>query len=93
MRTLVIGDIHGALRALVQVLERADIQADDYLIFLGDYADGWSETPEVMDFLIGYQKKQRCLFLRGNHDALCREFLLGKEMDTLCFGRAQEGSY
>ena len=83
MRTLVIGDIHGALRALVQVLERADIQADDYLIFLGDYADGWSETPEVMDFLIGYQKKQRCLFLRGNHDALCREFLLGKEMDTL----------
>ena len=96
MRTLVIGDIHGALRALVQVLERADIQADDYLIFLGDYADGWSETPEVMDFLIGYQKKQRCLFLRGNHDALCREFLLGKEMDTLWRlhgGKATENYY
>lgn len=96
MRTLVIGDIHGALRALVQVLERADIQADDYLIFLGDYADGWSETPEVMDFLIGYQKKQRCLFLRGNHDALCREFLLGKEMDTLWRlhgGKATEKAY
>ena len=38
MRTLVIGDIHGALRALVQVLERADIQADDYLIFLIKYS-------------------------------------------------------
>ena len=63
MRTLVIGDIHGALRALVQVLERADIQTDDYLIFLGDYADGWSETPEVLDFLIEYQKKQRGNFL------------------------------
>ena len=53
MRTLVIGDIHGAPRALIQVLQRADIQHDDFLIFLGDYADGWSETPELLDFLIG----------------------------------------
>ncbi|CEN50774.1 hypothetical protein CCAN11_2200005 [Capnocytophaga canimorsus] len=35
MRTLVIGDIHGAYKALVQVLERAKIQKDDFLIFLG----------------------------------------------------------
>jgi len=55
MRTLVIGDIHGAPRALIQVLQRADIQHDDFLIFLGDYADGWSETPELLDFLIGYR--------------------------------------
>ena len=60
MRTLVIGDIHGAPRALIQVLQRADIQHDDFLIFLGDYADGWSETPELLDFLIGYRQKHRC---------------------------------
>ena len=59
MRTLVIGDIHGAIKALTQVLERADIQPTDHLIFLGDYADGWSQTPEVLDFLISYQHQQR----------------------------------
>lgn len=96
MRTLVIGDIHGALHALTQVLERANIQPDDFLIFLGDYADGWSQTPEVLDFLIDYQQKHRCLLLRGNHDALCYDFLLGKPMDTLWRlhgGKATELAY
>ena len=50
MRTLVIGDIHAAKKALVQVLERAELQADDQLIFLGDYVDAWSEAVETVDF-------------------------------------------
>ena len=50
-RTLVIGDIHAAKKALVQVLDRADVQADDQLIFLGDYVDAWSEAVETVDFL------------------------------------------
>ncbi|RYG52142.1 MAG: serine/threonine protein phosphatase, partial [Chitinophagaceae bacterium] len=37
MRTLVIGDIHGGLRALKQALERAGASNRDTLIFLGDY--------------------------------------------------------
>ena len=49
-RTLVIGDIHGALKALLQVFERARITADDKLIFLGDYVDGWSESAQVLDY-------------------------------------------
>ena len=40
-RTLVIGDIHGGLKALVQVLDRATINENDTLIFLGDYVDGF----------------------------------------------------
>ena len=49
-RTLVIGDIHAVKKALVQVLERAELQADDQLIFLGDYVDAWSEAVETVDF-------------------------------------------
>ena len=56
MRTLVIGDIHGAYKALLQVLELAKITTNDHLIFLGDIADRWSETPKVYDFLIDLQK-------------------------------------
>ena len=52
-RTLVIGDIHAAKKALVQVLDRADLQADDELIFLGDYVDAWSEAVETVDFYFG----------------------------------------
>ena len=51
-RNLVVGDIHGGFKALLQVLDRANTTADDTLIFLGDYVDGWSESPQLLDFLI-----------------------------------------
>ena len=50
-RTLVIGDIHGGLRALHQIMERANVTTKDELIFLGDYVDGWSQSPQVIDYL------------------------------------------
>jgi serine/threonine protein phosphatase 1 len=78
-RTLVIGDIHGGLRALHQIMERAKITTTDTLIFLGDYVDGWSQSPQVLDYLIDLDKKQSCIFIRGNHDELLCEWLLGKE--------------
>lgn len=75
MRTLVIGDIHGGLRALLQIFERAQITTEDHLIFLGDYVDGWSESPAVLDFLIQLQATHTCIFMRGNHDALLCDWL------------------
>ncbi|WP_432672563.1 metallophosphoesterase family protein [Flavobacterium sp. SM2513] len=74
-RTLVIGDIHGGLKALRQVLERAEVTTKDTLIFLGDYVDGWSESPQVIDFLIELRGNQNCIFLRGNHDELLQNWL------------------
>ncbi len=75
MRTLVIGDIHGGLRALHQVLERAAVTKKDKLIFLGDYVDGWSQSPQVIDFLIEMKKTQEVVCIRGNHDQLLQEWL------------------
>ena len=67
-RTLVIGDIHGGLRALHQIFERAVVSKNDTLIFLGDYVDGWSQSPQVIDFLIELSQHQKCIFIKGNHD-------------------------
>lgn len=69
-RTLVIGDIHGGFKALEQVMERAKVTKEDQLIFLGDYVDGWSETPELLSYLIQLKEAQDCIFIRGNHDDL-----------------------
>ena len=74
-RTLVIGDIHGAIKALHQLFERAGITTKDELIFLGDFVDGWSESAEVIDFLIKIKSKYRCVFMRGNHDDLLLDWL------------------
>lgn len=65
-KTFVIGDIHGAYRALKQVLERSNFDYEnDTLISLGDIADGWSEVPECVDELL---KIKNLIAIRGNHD-------------------------
>lgn len=74
-RTLVIGDIHGSLLALQQILERAAVTQKDHLIFLGDYVDGWSQSPEVVDFLIRLKATHNCTYIRGNHDDLLMQWL------------------
>lgn len=78
-RTLVFGDIHGGLRALQQLFERAAIITEDILIFLGDYVDGWSESAATIQFLIELNQKQECVFIKGNHDAWCEDFLRSNE--------------
>ncbi|MFY9310305.1 MAG: metallophosphoesterase family protein [Bacteroidia bacterium] len=74
-RTLIIGDIHGGYRALIQVLKRAELNTSDKLIFLGDYVDGWSESRQVIDHLMLLEKSNECIFIRGNHDTWCEEWL------------------
>ena len=75
MRTLVIGDIHGGLRALHQIMERAHVTPKDTLIFLGDYVDGWSQSPQVIDYLIELKTTHHCIFILGNHDQLLLKWL------------------
>ncbi len=79
MRTLVIGDIHGGYKGLVQAINRAGITQDDTLIFLGDYVDGWSESAETVSYLISLASENQCIFIKGNHDNLCYHFLANNE--------------
>ncbi len=82
-RTLVIGDIHSGLKALKQVIEKAGVVTDDKLIFLGDYVDGWSEAVETVDYLMQLRMTHNCIFLRGNHDELCYEWLTQEKDNPL----------
>ncbi len=75
MRTIIIGDIHGGLKALVQLLERAEVTEKDTLIFVGDYVDGWSESSFTLRFLINLSKTNNCIFIKGNHDVWCENWL------------------
>lgn len=80
-RTLVIGDLHGGLKALIQLLERIDLSPADKLIFLGDYVDGWSDSANTVSYLIELSKQNSCVFIRGNHDDLAHKWLENGEMN------------
>ncbi len=66
MKRFVIGDIHGAHKALVQCLERSKFDPKaDLLISLGDICDGWPEVHKVIDELLRIKNLKIIL---GNHD-------------------------
>ncbi|MBT8395280.1 MAG: serine/threonine protein phosphatase [Bacteroidia bacterium] len=91
MRTLVIGDIHGGLKALIQLLDRAKVKESDTLIFVGDYVDGWSESSFTIRFLIDLSKTNYCIFIKGNHDVWCENWLReGTTFDTWLFHGGKE---
>ena len=95
-RTLVIGDIHGAYKALLQVLERVKVKDSDQLIFLGDFVDGWSESFEVIQLLSELEKRMKCIFIKGNHDLWCQQWLDKNLMDETWIysgGKATLNSY
>lgn len=78
MRTLVMGDIHGAYLALTQVLERCEYNPkEDRLICLGDYVDGWSDSALVIDLLVTLKEeaKDNLILIRGNHDVWAGKWL------------------
>ncbi len=66
MKTFVLGDLHGAHKALLQCLERSgfDRQADR-LIALGDICDGYPDVKACIDELRGLPRLE---LITGNHD-------------------------
>jgi serine/threonine protein phosphatase 1 len=68
MKTYVIGDIHGAYKALCQVLDKAPIKPGDTIIQLGDVADGWNEVKDCVDYLLQLKEEYNMIFIKGNHD-------------------------
>jgi len=92
LRTVVIGDIHGGLKALKQLLARAARGPDTRYIFIGDYVDGWSESAELISFLISFSEKNNCIFIRGNHDELLYRYLKHGESNPMWLGEGGESS-
>jgi serine/threonine protein phosphatase 1 len=90
-RIYAIGDIHGRLDLLDEVLARVDADTgihpipNEIRVFLGDYIDRGPDSKHVLDRLISYCTAQPTVCLMGNHEAFLREFL--KNPDVLSVWR------
>lgn len=75
MITYAVGDIHGCLDELVQLVLRCqDYHSENHpnekmkFVFVGDYIDRGPDSRGVIDYLIDFSSFQDCVFLRGNHE-------------------------
>lgn len=76
-----VGDIHGELEKLDDLLESLPLEPRDRLVFLGDYVDRGADPRGVVDRLISLARARPCTFLMGNHESMFLDFLgwSGKE--------------
>lgn len=73
IKRFVIGDIHGRIEALLEVLKKANFNYEkDKLIVLGDVVDGGFNTYEVIEELL---KIKNLILVKGNHDRWFVEYL------------------
>lgn len=73
-RLIAIGDIHGCLNTLKELLKSVDYSSQtDTLVFVGDYIDRGANSCETVAFLRKLQQqvgKDSCICLRGNHEQM-----------------------
>lgn len=80
-RIYAIGDIHGRVDLLDQLLERVDVDlskkpiAVNIGIFLGDYIDRGPQSRQVVDRLVARSRTHRTIFLKGNHETFLTGFI------------------
>jgi serine/threonine protein phosphatase 1 len=78
-----IGDIHGSLQKLRDLLMLCEQHADGRtatFVFLGDYIDRGPDSRGVIEALIELQSRrpERVIALKGNHEAVAVEILDGE---------------
>ena len=73
---IIVGDLHGDLKSLVHILEdsnflsKAKSGGDVLLVFLGDYGDRGTHSPEVYYVVLKLKEMfpERVILMRGNHE-------------------------
>jgi serine/threonine protein phosphatase 1 len=72
MATIAIGDIHGNLAALEDLIGqiRGELQRDDVVVFLGEYIDRGPHSRGCVDAVLALQRESpaEVVCLRGNHE-------------------------
>jgi len=82
-RVLIVGDIHGDIKALNKIIEIAE-EKEAFLIFLGDVIDRGPDSLKVLLKIKELVKNKKALLLLGNHEEnLLRA--LKKEVKQLSF--------
>ncbi|MEZ4601506.1 MAG: metallophosphoesterase family protein [Syntrophotaleaceae bacterium] len=79
-RLLAVGDIHGQLSLLRDLLRQVDPAQGDQLVFLGDYIDRGPDSKGVINFLLELRQQfPGIVFLKGNHEAMLLDYLAGRD--------------
>ncbi len=82
---IAIGDIHGEINKLNELLRQIEPKKEDTLVFLGDYIDRGKYSKQVIERLIELSKSVNCIFLKGNHEQMLLKTIKTKSETDINF--------
>lgn len=92
MRRLVVSDIHGEGKRLLEVLDKAGYEPGvDRLFLLGDYIDRGSDSKYTVD-MVRSLVKDGAVALKGNHEAMMWDALT-KKSSTWMFNGGEDTAF
>ena len=70
-----VGDIHGEVELLRELMAKLPDEPGDRFVFVGDYVDRGPDSKAVVDELLVFAQTRECVFLLGNHESMFLDFL------------------
>lgn len=67
-RQIIVGDVHGMLAELHQLVDLVDPQPSDVVVFCGDLVDKGPDSPGVVAYVRELQTRTLVMLVRGNHE-------------------------
>lgn len=67
-KTIIIGDIHGCIFELENLIKRINIQPDDLVISIGDLIDKGPDPAAVIRFMVNLKQRCKVELILGNHE-------------------------
>ena len=64
-RILAIGDVHGCLASLKQLVDWVKPKKGDTVVMLGDYVDRGPNSKGVVEYLLGWKLESDLVLIKG----------------------------
>ena len=78
MRNIIIGDVHGCLDELKELINKLDLVSTDHLFFIGDLIDKGPDSVGVVKYVYELSKLYTTVLILGNHEEKFLRFLYNK---------------
>jgi serine/threonine protein phosphatase 1 len=79
MRHIIIGDVHGCLEELKELITKISIDSTDILYFIGDLIDRGPDSSGVVKYVHSLSTQNNLILILGNHEEKFLRYVIQKK--------------
>jgi serine/threonine protein phosphatase 1 len=83
MRHIIIGDVHGCLDELKELISKLSINSTDTLYFIGDLIDRGPDSPGVVKYVHSLATQNKLVLILGNHEEKFLRYVIQKKFKKI----------